>query len=94
MSGVVVDFGVKTDAAAAIVVLTDASGAYLPEGSEVMLEGSAEPFITGYDGEVYLTGLAPENVVTVKAGGNQCQARFAFSPGSEGQTSIGPVKCL
>jgi len=94
MSGVVLDFGVKTDPAAALVTLTDAEGNYLPEGSEVTLEGSAEPTVMGYDGQVYLTGLAASNTVTVKVIGNKCQASFNYEPDPENQTMIGPLKCL
>jgi len=93
MSGVVLDFGVKTDAAAAIVVLTDAKGDYLPEGSEVTLEG-AEPAVMGYDGQVYLTGLGPSNNVMAKVNGNKCQASFTYKPDSQNQTTIGPLQCL
>ena len=94
MSGVVVDFGVKADEAAALVILTDATGNYLPESAEVSLAGTAEPFIMGYDGQVYLTAIGPENTVTVKLGGNQCQASFSYKPDSETQTTIGPLQCL
>jgi outer membrane usher protein len=94
MAGVVVDFGVKADAQAALVILTDGAGAFLPEGSEVVLEGAPEPFLMGYDGQVYLTGLAARNTVTVKAGGNRCRASFDFAPATETQTAIGPLPCL
>ncbi len=94
MSGVVLDFGVKADAASAIVILTDAKGDYLPEGSEVMLEGAAEPTIMGYDGQVYLEGLVSSNKVAVKVNGNQCQASFEYKPDIENQTTIGPLQCL
>ena len=94
MSGVVVDFGVDTSQVAALVILTDEKGNYLPESSEVRLAGADEPFIMGYDGQVYLTGIGPENKVTVKAGGNQCQASFSYKPGSEDQSIIGPLQCL
>jgi len=94
MSGVVLDFGVKADAAVAVVILTDAKGNYIPEGTEVTLEGSAEAGIMGYDGQVYLTGLGPANTVVVKVNGNQCQASFNYKPDIENQTTIGPLQCL
>jgi outer membrane usher protein len=94
MSGVVVNFGVKTDAKAALVVLTSETGAYLPEGSEVELAGSGEPFVMGYDGQVYLTGLSAENEVTVKASDKECHARFSYAADASSQAFIGPVKCL
>ncbi|MBC8036002.1 MAG: fimbrial biogenesis outer membrane usher protein, partial [Rhizobiales bacterium] len=94
MSGIVLDFGIKADAAAALVILTDAKGGYLPEGSEVILEGSAEPAVMGYDGQVYLTGLGATNKVAVKVNGNQCQASFNYKPDDQNQTTIGPLQCL
>ncbi len=94
MSGVVLDFGIKANAAVAIVVLTDAKGNYLPEGSEVKLEGSAEVAVMGYDGQVYLTGLGPANRVAVKVNGNQCQASFNYKPDNQNQITIGPLQCL
>ncbi len=94
MSGVVVNFGVDTSQVAALVILTDEKGNYLPESSEVRLAGTDEPFIMGYDGQVYLTGIGPDNSVTVQAGGNLCQASFSYISGNEGQSIIGPVQCL
>jgi outer membrane usher protein len=94
MSGVVLDFGIKADAATAIVILTDAKGDYLPEGSEVTLEGATEPAVMGYDGQVYLTGLTSSNKVTAKVNANQCQASFIYKPDSQNQTTIGPLQCL
>lgn len=94
MSGVVLDFGIKADAAVAIVILTDAKGNYLTEGSEVTLEGSADPFVMGYDGEVYLTGLGSSNHVKVKLQGNHCQASFDYQPDKQNQITIGPLQCL
>ncbi len=94
MSGVVVDFGVKTESQGAVVVLTDSVGSFIAAGSEVSIAGAAEPFIMGYDGQVYLTGLAAENSVTVKADGKECQASFSFKPDEQTQTTIGPLQCL
>ena len=93
LSGVAVSFGVKKDQKAALVILADAQGNLLPESAEVTLEGSGESFLTGYDGQVYLTGIEPENAITVKHGGNQCRATFSYDGGSESQTTIGPVTC-
>ncbi len=63
MNGVVIDFGVKANEAGAVVILTDANGEFIAAGSEVFLSGVDEPFIMGYDGQVYVTGVAAENVL-------------------------------
>lgn len=92
-SGVVVSFGVKADEAVAIIVLRDSAGALLPEGSEVFLEDEAEPFVVGYDGQVYLTGLKPRNSIVVKHPKGDCNTSFDFTPQSEAQPMIGPITC-
>jgi outer membrane usher protein len=93
LSGVVVDFGVKAEQAAALVILTDAEGKFIPEGSEVVLEGAAESFVMGYDGQAYLTGIGSSNTVTVKHGNAECRAQFDFKAEGDTQTSIGPLTC-
>jgi outer membrane usher protein len=93
-TGLLVDFGVKQDAASVLLTLTDDNGKSLPEGSEVLLEGSTDSFFVGYDGEVYVTGATAHNMLTVKLATSLCEARFDYKPGSGNQTSIGPVKCL
>ncbi len=93
-AGVVVDFGVKADAQGVVVQLTDAAGLPLPEGSEVTLEGSDEPFFVGYDGEAYVTGVQPENTLTIKLPGNQCQVSFSYTPDPQQTAAIGPLQCL
>ena len=94
MSGIVVDFGVRRETTTAIVVLTDGGGNHLPPGTEVMLEGVVESFVVGYDCEVYVTDLRPENALTADMNGRPCRAEFAFAPDETTQTAIGPVKCL
>ena len=83
----------KADEAVAIVVLRDSAGALLPEGSEVFLEDEAEPFVVGYDGQVYLTGLKPRNSIVVKHPKGDCNTSFDFTPQSEAQPMIGPITC-
>lgn len=94
MSGVVLDFGIKKDARAAIVVLTGADGAFLPEGTEVVLEETGETFFVGYDGQAYLTGVSAKNTVTAKLKGNSCKAEFDFEPDRDNQVAIGPLPCI
>ncbi|MBI2717901.1 MAG: fimbrial biogenesis outer membrane usher protein [Rhizobiales bacterium] len=93
LSGVVVDFGVKTDQTAALLTLKDGDGKDLTPGATVSLAGSPETFTMGYDGQVYLTGVGPQNDVTVTDGPRTCQVHFAFKPEASGQASIGPLPC-
>jgi outer membrane usher protein len=93
-AGVIVDFGVKADAQGVIVQLTDASGTPLTEGAEVALEGSSESFFVGYDGEVYLTGVKPENTVVVKLSESECRVSFTIQATEGEQATIGPLQCI
>jgi outer membrane usher protein len=93
-SGMTVDFGIRPDRGSAIVVLTDGDGKVLDVGTPVTLSGSSDPFIVGFDGEVYLTGLGPSNTVEATAHTMGCSASFAFTPKPGEQQTIGPLKCI
>ena len=92
-SGIVIDFRVKTNVQAAAVILKDKSGAYLPVGATGRLEGSANPFVIGYDGRAYVTGLARSNRLSIETGGATCRASFDFAAKADSQVSLGPLIC-
>ncbi len=94
MSGVVLDFGIEKDNQAALVVLTAPGGAFLPEGTELVLEETGEAFFVGYDGQAYLTGVGARNTVEAKLNGGSCKAAFDFQPEQDNQVSIGPLPCI
>ena len=75
-------------------MVTDADGAALPIGTVVTLDGSDEEFIVGFDGQVFLTSLAPENSISSTANTALCRGQFAFAPKGDEQQTIGPVKCI
>ena len=91
-SGVSVDFGGKPEAAA-MVVLSDTAGSFLPPGSQVQLRGSSDSFIVGYDGEVWITGLGPRNQITAQTENADCSAAFAYAKRSDEQVYIDGVTC-
>ena len=93
-SGVLVDFGVKKDGNGLIVVLTDAKGAFIPPGTKITVAGKSEPFLMGYDGEVYLTDIEAHVSLTAEGANTTCAANFDFQAEKETQTSIGPLQCL
>jgi outer membrane usher protein len=93
MSGIAVDFGVKKDTSSALLILKDASGEFVPAGSLVTLEGQKDPFPMGYDGQVYLTGLAARNKVTTEVKGVTCSAAFDYKEDEARQVVIGPLTC-
>jgi len=91
--GATARFAITPSAPSALVVLTGADGKVLPAGLRVALEGGADDFVLGYDGEVFLRGLARENGVRVElADGGTCSARFAFAPAAGEQVVI-PAVC-
>ena len=93
-SGVLVDFGVKKDGNGVIVILKDANDKFIATGTGIRVEGKDEPFVMGYDGEVYLTDI-PEHVKLTAEGVNDtCAVEFNFKPETTTQTSIGPLQCL
>jgi outer membrane usher protein len=75
-------------------VLTAPGGAFLPEGTELVLEETGETFIVGYDGQAYLTGIGARNTVEAKLSGGRCKAAFDFRPDRDNQVSIGPLPCI
>ncbi len=91
-SGVSLDFGGKPKAAA-LVVLRDAAGAFLPIGAEVRLQGSSDAFVVGYDGEVWITGLGPRNRISAKTTQADCVAEFGYVKQSDEQDYIEGVTC-
>jgi outer membrane usher protein len=92
-SGVYVDFGVKKDVRAAIVVLVGPDGKALPPGSKGRLEGGDETFVVGYDGQAYVKRLAATNTVVVENGEQECRASFAYAPVKGKRIVVGPIPC-
>ncbi len=93
-SGVLVDFKVKTNVAAAVVILRDKAGKDLPAGATGKLDGGTSAFVVGYDGRSYVPGLARNNRVLVDLGpGKSCTATFDFVAQPNTQVTIGPVVC-
>lgn len=92
-AGVVVDFAVKTDTRSALVVFVWADGSFVPVGS-TGLTSLGSPFVIGYDGEAFLTGLDPKNSVFIDTpDGRQCEAAFDYTPKPGEQVVISPVVC-
>lgn len=91
-SGVVVDFGIDPDPAAATVTLVDAAGLPLPVGETVVLTASGRPFLVGYDGMVYVEGLDATNRLELhRPDGSGCVADFAYAQGAP--MDLGVVSC-
>ena len=94
-SGVVVHFKMKAGRGA-VVVLTDEAKLPLLPGDRARLEGAGNAYdlVVGYDGEVYVTGLQPQNHLTVLLQNNaRCVADFAYAQAPGQIPRIGPVVC-
>jgi outer membrane usher protein len=92
-SGIVLDFGVKTNISAAIVILVDKAGRSLAVGSRGRLEGASEEFVVGYDGRAFIRGLGATNTVVVTMESGECKTSFPFTPAKDTQVVIGPAIC-
>ena len=90
-SGVRLDFRVRTNTGAAILVLTGADGQPLPAGSQGKIEGG-EAFLVGYDGRAWVKGLAAQNTAVVEVPGGECRGSFAYAARSNEQVVIA-VRC-
>ena len=90
-SGVRVNFGVRTNTSAAILVLTAPNGQPLPAGSQGRIEGG-EAFVVGYDGRAWVKGLAARNTLSVATAERQCRATFDYSARPTEQVVI-PAVC-
>ena len=65
-SGVLVDFGVKKDGNGLIAILQDSKGVFLAPGTKINVSGKDEPFVMGYDGEVFLTDIGEHVTLTAE----------------------------
>ncbi|MFC6301145.1 fimbria/pilus outer membrane usher protein [Pseudomonas sp. CCM 7893] len=92
-SGYVLEFPVRRVIAASIT-LVDAQHQDLPLGSLVQHEQSGAQAVVGWDGLVYLEGLAAHNTLRVTVGeGHTCQATFDLDIQQEQVPLIGPLVC-
>lgn len=91
-SGVRLDFTVRTNRNAAVLVLRAPDGTPIPAGAHGAIAGTSESFIVGYDGRAYVHGLAKENTVFIDTAQGRCEASFSYVARENAQVSI-PVSC-
>ncbi len=85
-AGAYVDFQTQSGPTETII-LRDASGAVLPAGSIVTLNGSKTDLYVGYDGLTWLEGVRPDNTLSVLSDLGRCKASFAGTPGGDSATT-------
>ncbi|WP_237143483.1 fimbria/pilus outer membrane usher protein [Phyllobacterium zundukense] len=93
-SGVVIDFNVAKTTASALVSLVDPGGKPLEAGLRGHVDGTAEEFVIGYDGEAYIGALGAQNSIVVDLlDGKSCRARFSYRAQRGTQVKIKQVVC-
>ena len=79
---------------AASIELVDANHQDLPLGSQVRHQQSGGLAVVGWDGLVYLEGLAEQNTLEVQlADGGRCLVQFTLEAGVEDVPLFGPLVC-
>ncbi|HVV67929.1 MAG TPA: fimbria/pilus outer membrane usher protein [Gammaproteobacteria bacterium] len=91
-SGVIIPFAVK-QANAAMMTVTDSQHQFIPAGASVTLSSSMDEFIVGEQGQLYLTGLAANNRVTIQWEGRQCDFEVSYMPTEEPLPNLGAYVC-
>jgi outer membrane usher protein len=91
--GIVVNFGIKTEPKAAVLILKHPNGKFVDAGASGRLEGAEEPFAIGYDGRAFIKGLGASNTVVVTTDRGECRATFPYAPQENTQVVVGPVVC-
>jgi outer membrane usher protein len=92
-SGALLRFSIRKVRAASLT-LVDLAGRPLPVGLSVQLMGSGRSATLGWDGQVYLEGLALDNELLVRGVGFQsCRARFTLDEQASGVARLGPLVC-
>ncbi|KQP43666.1 fimbria/pilus outer membrane usher protein [Pseudorhodoferax sp. Leaf274] len=92
-SGALLRFSIQKVRAASIT-LVDQAGRPLPVGLSVQHLGSGRSATLGWDGQVYLEGLAQDNELLVRGlGFESCRARFTLADTASGVSRVGPLVC-
>jgi outer membrane usher protein len=91
-SGVIVKFPVERPSAALISVRLE-DGRMLPTGALVQVVGKKDQFPSGFNGEVYVTGLEAHNRVRVQWDGGRCEFSMAYYRTSNPLPRLGPFAC-
>lgn len=92
--GAWVDFEVNTDARSALVAFVDEAGEPIELGSSVVVEGQAETYVVGYDGQAWLEELRAHNVAEITTPDRaRCRASFAYQASTGSQVRLEGVRC-
>jgi outer membrane usher protein len=90
--GILVHFAAATNQGF-VAVLQQSDGKPVPLGSEVRVDGSAESYIAGYNGEVYFPDVSLPAEVRAYWNGGSCSALVPKKVSNEALPHIGPIVC-
>jgi outer membrane usher protein len=90
-TGVLIDFK-ATRERTVLVKLVLPSGQPVPAGAVVTVDGRAESFPVGFDGEAFLTRATERQDITVRFGGASCRVAVAVD-GAAVHSNVGPLTC-
>ncbi|MFO1418474.1 MAG: fimbria/pilus outer membrane usher protein [Methylotetracoccus sp.] len=91
-SGMVIDFPVRRSLGALLKIVLD-DGSPMPAGAETKLEGAAQATPVALEGEVYLTGLADRNRLTVTWEGQSCAFDVIYPKTDDPLPHLGTFVC-
>lgn len=92
-SGALIDFGI-TPVRAALVILVDGRGRFIPQGDTATLIGGArQSSEVGFDGMAYFDTLETHNQLQVATETGTCSVHFDFPEKVNDIARIGPLKC-
>lgn len=97
-SGNSITFDIKP-ARAAVLVVTDLQGKYLPAGTVITMNSDSDEFIVGFEGEAYVTGLIKDNTFVAHLADSKeglhgtCQGKFTYQPDNRDVVTHNRVIC-
>jgi outer membrane usher protein len=92
-AGIVARFDVREENAV-LITLVDEAGVPILVGASARLRGGSGAEPVGYDGQLFLQGVARHDVLDVDLGaGAHCTASFEVPPGRTSIAEIGPIAC-
>lgn len=92
-SGVLIKFDVRETSSSALIIFRLLDRSFAPVGVRGRVDGQADDFVVGYDGQAFLTNLSMTNLVTLHIESGPCHALFDFSPVTGQLVTIDPVIC-
>jgi outer membrane usher protein len=91
-SGINVTFPIRHSRGATFTLLLD-NGKAMPAGALVLEAGKAETYTVGFDGQVYVTGLAADTTLLASWNGQSCEFTVHFGASIDPLPDLGVFIC-